>query len=73
MRVQGPYGTRSSTALTVKASAEVSFFEMFLDKNTWKEKTVRYYIRRPKSWIERYRATESQLQNKSWLMYCSLT
>ncbi|KAF5462240.1 hypothetical protein F2P56_018263 [Juglans regia] len=45
----GPYGTRSTAALTVKACGEVSFFEMFLDKNTWKEKTVSYYIRRPKS------------------------
>ncbi|KAL4650405.1 hypothetical protein ACB092_01G085700 [Castanea dentata] len=46
---KGPYGTRSTAALTIKASGEVSFYEMHLDKDTWKEKTVNYHIQRLKS------------------------
>ncbi|XP_023904487.1 uncharacterized protein LOC112016195 [Quercus suber] len=45
----GLYGTRSTAALTIKASEEVSFYEMHLDKDTWKEKTVNYQIQRLKS------------------------
>lgn len=47
--VQGPYGTRSTAALAVKASGEVCFYEIYLDKDTWKEKTVNYHIQRLKS------------------------
>ncbi len=47
--VQGPYGTRSTAALAIKASGEVSFYETYLDKETWKEKTVNYRIQRLKS------------------------
>jgi uncharacterized protein with NRDE domain len=47
--VQGPYGTRSTAALAIKASGEVSFYKTYLDKETWKEKTVNYRIQRLKS------------------------
>ncbi|KAB1203531.1 hypothetical protein CJ030_MR8G015354 [Morella rubra] len=45
----GPYGTRSTAALTIKASGEVSFHEMYLEKDEWKEKTVNYNIQKLKS------------------------
>jgi uncharacterized protein with NRDE domain len=45
----GPYGTRSTAALAIKKSGEVSFYEIYLDKETWKEKTVNYRIQRLKS------------------------
>jgi uncharacterized protein with NRDE domain len=47
--VQGPFGTRSTAALTIRASGEVSFYEIYLEKETWKEKTVNYRIQRLKS------------------------
>ncbi|EEF52871.1 Ser/Thr-rich protein T10 in DGCR region, putative [Ricinus communis] len=40
----GCYGTRSTTALTVRANGEVSFYETYLEDNIWKEKTVNYRI-----------------------------
>lgn len=35
-------------ALTVKASGEVSFYEMYLENEMWKEHTVNYYIEKLK-------------------------
>ncbi|CAA3022890.1 transport and Golgi organization 2 homolog isoform X2 [Olea europaea var. sylvestris] len=40
----GRYGTRSTAALTVNANGEVSFYEIYLERNIWKEKTLNFYI-----------------------------
>ncbi|KAL7207102.1 hypothetical protein ACSBR2_019740 [Camellia fascicularis] len=40
----GCYGTRSTSALSVKASGEVNFHETYLEKEFWKEKYVTYQI-----------------------------
>ncbi|KZV40850.1 transport and Golgi organization 2 [Dorcoceras hygrometricum] len=40
----GKYGTRSTAALTVKANGEASFYEIFLERNIWKEHTFNYFI-----------------------------
>ncbi|RZC88076.1 hypothetical protein C5167_015877 [Papaver somniferum] len=40
----GCYGTRSTAALTVKTSGEVSFYEKYIENETWKEHTVSYQI-----------------------------
>ncbi|XP_058080276.1 uncharacterized protein LOC131228553 [Magnolia sinica] len=40
----GRYGTRSTAALFVKASNEVSFYEKYLEKEMWKEHTMKYQI-----------------------------
>ncbi|CAK7346020.1 unnamed protein product [Dovyalis caffra] len=42
----GFYGTRSTAALTIRASGEVSFYEIYLEKNVWKERTVNYHIQK---------------------------
>ncbi|MBA0698122.1 hypothetical protein Goari_021627 [Gossypium aridum] len=43
-RLQGRYGTRNQSALTVKSNGEVCFYERYLDKDRWKENTVTYQI-----------------------------
>ncbi|CAL5328800.1 unnamed protein product [Camellia sinensis] len=40
----GRHGTRSTSALSVKASGEVNFHETYLEKEFWKEKSVTYQI-----------------------------
>ncbi|KAI8028559.1 hypothetical protein LOK49_LG02G04057 [Camellia lanceoleosa] len=40
----GRHGTRSTSALSVKASGEVNFRETYLEKEFWKEKSVTYQI-----------------------------
>ncbi|GLT94527.1 hypothetical protein SLE2022_122640 [Rubroshorea leprosula] len=40
----GRYGTRSTAALTIRASGKVSFYEKYLEKDIWKEKTVNFNI-----------------------------
>ncbi|KAF7813023.1 transport and Golgi organization 2-like protein [Senna tora] len=41
----GVYGTRSTSALTVTSTGEVSFYELYLDtSNTWKEHLINFYI-----------------------------
>ncbi|XP_059632148.1 uncharacterized protein LOC132274825 [Cornus florida] len=40
----GRYGTRSTTALTVKAGGEASFYEIYLESAKWKEHTLKYQI-----------------------------
>lgn len=42
--VQGHFGTRSTAALTVTATGEVTFYETCLEKEIWAEKTVNYCI-----------------------------
>ncbi|KAF8377448.1 hypothetical protein HHK36_030825 [Tetracentron sinense] len=44
----GSYGTRSTAALSVRASGEVSFYENYLEKEMWKEKTMKYQIQNVK-------------------------
>ncbi|TXG51913.1 hypothetical protein EZV62_021082 [Acer yangbiense] len=44
----GRYGTRSTAALTIAAYGEVSFYEKYLEKDMWKEKTVKYYLQKLK-------------------------
>lgn len=46
--LQGPYGTRSIAALTIRASGEVSFYETYVEKDLWKERTVNYSIQKVK-------------------------
>ncbi|XP_077246869.1 uncharacterized protein LOC143886688 [Tasmannia lanceolata] len=41
---QGRCGTRSTAALSVKASGEVSFYERYLEDKIWKEHTICYQI-----------------------------
>ncbi|KAJ7960148.1 Transport and Golgi organization 2-like protein [Quillaja saponaria] len=40
----GRCGTRSSSALSVKTSGEVSFYETYLHNDEWKDKTVTYQV-----------------------------
>ncbi|KAH0694616.1 hypothetical protein KY285_021713 [Solanum tuberosum] len=40
----GCYGTRSTTALTIEVGGKVSFYELYLENNTWKEQIVNYWI-----------------------------
>ncbi|KAJ8540876.1 hypothetical protein K7X08_001692 [Anisodus acutangulus] len=40
----GGYGTRSTTALTVEVGGKVSFYELYLENNLWKEQIVNYWI-----------------------------
>ena len=44
LHMQGRYGTRSTSALSIKSSGEVNFFERYLDKDQRKEQTVSYQI-----------------------------
>ncbi|KAK2984445.1 hypothetical protein RJ640_026932 [Escallonia rubra] len=44
----GRYGTRSTSALCVKANGEVSFYEIHLENNLWEEKTVSYLTNKTK-------------------------
>ncbi|KAL1185394.1 hypothetical protein V6Z11_A01G111800 [Gossypium hirsutum] len=41
---QGICGTRSTAALTIRASGEVSFCDKYLEKGAWFEKTINYHI-----------------------------
>ncbi|CAN1781761.1 Transport and Golgi organization 2 homolog, partial [Linum perenne] len=43
---QGWCGTRSTIALAVAGSGEVSFNETYLEDGTWKEKTINYQIQK---------------------------
>ncbi|KAG4970019.1 hypothetical protein JHK85_036440 [Glycine max] len=45
---EGPYGTRSSAALIVTSSEEVSFFEAYLDEGMWKEHVIDFHIQKLK-------------------------
>lgn len=40
----GRYGTRSTSAVSVKTNGEVSFFEKYLENEMWKEHTVTYHV-----------------------------
>ncbi|CAL9127769.1 unnamed protein product [Musa acuminata var. zebrina] len=40
----GRYGTRSTAALSVKTTGNVSFYEKYLENGVWKEHTVAYNI-----------------------------
>ncbi|CAN1156569.1 Transport and Golgi organization 2 homolog [Linum perenne] len=40
----GPYGTRSTSAVLVRRSGEVNFYERYIDKEEWKEQSVCYRI-----------------------------
>ncbi|GMH02901.1 hypothetical protein Nepgr_004740 [Nepenthes gracilis] len=40
----GHYGTRSTSAVLMKVTGEMSFYERYLDKNSWKEHTINYQI-----------------------------
>ncbi|KAH7518254.1 hypothetical protein FEM48_Zijuj09G0152000 [Ziziphus jujuba var. spinosa] len=40
----GHYGTRSTSAVSVKTNGEVSFYEKYLENEQWKEQTVIYRI-----------------------------
>ncbi|XP_059630350.1 uncharacterized protein LOC132273413 [Cornus florida] len=42
----GRCGTRSTTALTVKAGGEVNFYELYLESEKWKEHTFNYRIQK---------------------------
>ncbi|KAK6116790.1 hypothetical protein DH2020_049420 [Rehmannia glutinosa] len=42
----GKYGTRSTAALTVKASGEASFYEIYLEGDMWKQHTLNYHIQK---------------------------
>ncbi|KAG4963632.1 hypothetical protein AAZX31_14G159200 [Glycine max] len=42
----GLYGTRSSAALIVTSSEEVSFFEAYLDEGMWKEHLIDFHIQK---------------------------
>ncbi|CAK7329080.1 unnamed protein product [Dovyalis caffra] len=42
----GRYGTRSTSALSVKSSGEVNFYERYLEEDQWKEHTVSYQIKK---------------------------
>lgn len=42
------YGTRSTSALTVKTSGEVFFYERHLENGLWKENTETYMIEKMK-------------------------
>ncbi|XP_061345934.1 uncharacterized protein LOC133291648 [Gastrolobium bilobum] len=44
----GLYGTRSSAALTVRSSGEVSFYELYLENSMWKEHVINFHIRKLK-------------------------
>ncbi|XP_056169951.1 uncharacterized protein LOC115672828 isoform X3 [Syzygium oleosum] len=41
---QGRYGTRSISAVSVKTSGEVAFYEKYLGEESWKEHTVSYMM-----------------------------
>ncbi|XP_055834942.1 uncharacterized protein LOC129903415 [Solanum dulcamara] len=40
----GCYGTRSTAALTIEVGGKVSFYELYLENNIWKEQTVNFWI-----------------------------
>lgn len=42
----GCYGTRSTAAVTIRATGEVSFQEIYLENNIWKEHKVNYHIQK---------------------------
>ncbi|XP_061351150.1 uncharacterized protein LOC133296215 [Gastrolobium bilobum] len=42
----GLFGTRSSAALIVRLSGEVSFFEAYLDDGVWKEHVIDFHIQK---------------------------
>jgi len=42
------YGTRSSAAIVVKSSEEVSFFEAYLEESIWKEHVIDFHIEKMK-------------------------
>ena len=44
--MQGRYGIRSTSALSVKSSGEVNFYERYLDKDQWKEHTMSCQIKK---------------------------
>lgn len=46
--IQGLYGTRSTAALTIHAGGEVAFYEKYLEKDMWKERTINYHIQKVK-------------------------
>ncbi|KAA3472349.1 transport and Golgi organization 2-like protein [Gossypium australe] len=44
----GLYGTRSTAAMTVGAGEEVSFYDKYLEKGVWFERTVNFHIEKLK-------------------------
>ncbi|XP_042510909.1 transport and Golgi organization 2 homolog [Macadamia integrifolia] len=45
----GCYGTRSTAALTLTTSGEVSFYEKYLENEAWKEHTTNFQIKNPEN------------------------
>ncbi|GAB4838666.1 hypothetical protein Ancab_028210 [Ancistrocladus abbreviatus] len=43
---QGRYGTRSMAAVSMKVTGDISFFERYLDKDSWKQHTINYHVAR---------------------------
>lgn len=43
----GRYGTRSTDALYVRISGKASFYEAYLERGIWKQKTLNYSIEKP--------------------------
>ncbi|CAN6461901.1 unnamed protein product [Victoria cruziana] len=41
---RGRYGTRSMVGLSAKATGEVTFYERYLEQESWKEQTIVYQI-----------------------------
>lgn len=44
---KGRYGTRSTDALYVRTSGKASFYEAYLERGIWKQKTLNYSIEKP--------------------------
>ncbi|XP_050208143.1 uncharacterized protein LOC126657487 isoform X2 [Mercurialis annua] len=42
--MEGRYGTRSTTVLSVKSNGEVNFYERYLEKEKWQEKTESFQV-----------------------------
>ncbi|KAL2538462.1 hypothetical protein Fot_19853 [Forsythia ovata] len=45
----GLYGTRSTSAVVLRTSGDVSFYERHLEKDLWKEQTICYQIEKEKA------------------------
>ncbi|KAL4313554.1 hypothetical protein GQ457_01G008560 [Hibiscus cannabinus] len=43
---RGLCGTRSTAALTIRADGEVSFYDKYLEKGMWFERTINYHIQK---------------------------
>lgn len=64
LHMQGVYGTRSSAALTVRSSGEVSFYEHYLDDDSvWKDHAIDFRIRNKLKQTKR----EDCIELSSWM------